>query len=101
MQLSKIEIAVPEWLVARAASFPARLETAEARMELAIELAGLNVSHGTGGPFGALIVERDSGAILAPGINLVVAGHCSVAHAEMVAIMLAQKHVGSFDLGKD
>jgi tRNA(Arg) A34 adenosine deaminase TadA len=99
LKLPKIEIAIPEWLIERCETFPDVLETAELRMNFAIELARQNVIHGTGGPFGAVIVERDTGNLLAPGINLVVAGSCSVAHAEMVAIMLAQKSVGNFDLG--
>ena len=70
-------------------------------MDMAIELARLNVKHGTGGPFGAVICEQDTGAIVAPGVNLVVSARCSVAHAEMVAIMVAQKNVGSFDLGAE
>jgi tRNA(Arg) A34 adenosine deaminase TadA len=101
MNLPSIELALPEWLQDAAKSFPEILQTSESRMELAIELAGLNVSNGTGGPFGAVIVERSTGRLIAPGINLVVSGNCSVAHAEMVAIMLAQKSLGSFDLGGD
>jgi len=73
--------------------------SAEERMELAIELARRNVEYGTGGPFGAAIVERRTGRLLALGVNLVVPTHCSVAHAEVVAIVLAQQRVGHYDLG--
>jgi len=68
-------------------------------MALAVELARQNVRRGTGGPFGAAIFERETGRLLAPGINLVVGSSCSVFHAEMVAIMLTQKIIGNFDLG--
>ena len=68
-------------------------------MRFAVELSRLNVRRGTGGPFGAAIFERESGRLLAPGVNLVVGAGCSVFHAEMVAIMVAQKIVGTFDLG--
>jgi len=71
----------------------------EDRMNLAVELAQENVRRGTGGPFGAAVFERQSGRLLAPGVNLVVASGCSVSHAEMVAIMVAQRVVGGFDLG--
>jgi tRNA(Arg) A34 adenosine deaminase TadA len=75
--------------------------TVEDRMRFAVELSRLNVGHGTGGPFGAAIFERETGRLLAPGVNLVVGSGCSVFHAEMVAIMVAQKVVGTFDLGAD
>lgn len=73
--------------------------TDEERMRLVVELSRLNVERGTGGPFGAAVFERESGRLVAPGVNLVVPAGCSVAHAEMVAIMVAQKVVGDFDLG--
>ena len=68
-------------------------------MRFAVELSRLNVRNGTGGPFGAAIFERETGRLLAPGVNLVVGSGCSVFHAEMVAIMVAQKVLGTFDLG--
>ena len=70
-------------------------------MRLVVELSRLNVERETGGPFGAAIFERETGRLLAPGVNLVVASSCSVAHAEMVAIMIAQQVVGDFDLGSE
>jgi len=57
------------------------------------------VKHGTGGPFGAAVFEMESGRLIAPGVNLVVRSSCSAAHAEMVAIALAQQAAGHYDLG--
>jgi tRNA(Arg) A34 adenosine deaminase TadA len=37
--------------------------------------------------------------LLAVGVNRVVAGNCAAAHAELLALSLAQQAVGSFDLG--
>ncbi len=71
----------------------------KARMELAVELARRNVEHATGGPFGAAVFERESGRLLAAGVNLVVLAGISAAHAELIALTLAQLRVGSFDLG--
>ena len=68
-------------------------------MRLAVELSWENVRRGTGGPFGAAVFERDTGKLVAPGVNLVVTAGCSAFHAEMVAIMVAQHKTGSFDLG--
>jgi tRNA(Arg) A34 adenosine deaminase TadA len=70
----------------------------ESKMRLAIAVARANVEHGTGGPFGAAIYERDSGRLVAVGMNSVVRlGNCTL-HGEMVAFMMAQHLVGSFSL---
>jgi tRNA(Arg) A34 adenosine deaminase TadA len=70
----------------------------EAKMRLAIAMSRANVEHGTGGPFGAAIFERDSGRLVAVGMNSVVRlGNCTL-HGEMVAFMMAQRLVGSFSL---
>jgi len=75
--------------------------TQEERMRLVVELSRLNVERGTGGPFGAAVFDLSTNRLVAPGMNLVVPSNCSVAHAEMVAIMVAQQVVGDFDLGGD
>jgi len=43
--------------------------------------------------------ERDSGRLVVIGVNRVVPFQCSSAHAEVVAISLAQKLLGVYDLG--
>lgn len=68
-------------------------------MAFAIRLASRNIDEKTGGPFGAAIFEIESGKLIAPGVNIVVPGKCSLAHAEAVAFMVAQQVVGTFDLG--
>ena len=94
----KLTIALPEWVTAVVAAAPPALAAPEARMGLAIALARENMSHG-GGPFGAVVVEERSGRVVAAGVNLVVPLSCSLAHAEMVAIAIAQQLAGSHDLG--
>jgi tRNA(Arg) A34 adenosine deaminase TadA len=97
MTFPRILIEVPAWVddLELSGTYP-RLED---RMQLVIELSRLNLEHRTGGPFGAAIFEIDSGRLVAPGMNLVVPSSCSVAHAEMVALMIAQQVVACFDLG--
>lgn len=68
------------------------------KMRLAIALAAENVAQGTGGPFGAAIFERRSGALVAVGVNDVARLNNCVLHAEMVAIMTAQARLGSYTL---
>ncbi len=96
---AKIVLELPEWIE----SFVARRETAfdseEAKMRLAIELASRNIGHRTGGPFGAAVFEIDTGRLVSVGVNLVEPANCSIFHAEMVAIALAQQAVGSYNLG--
>ena len=60
-------------------------------MRFAIDLARQNVERGTGGPFGALVVERDGGRVVALGVNRVVATSLAVAHAEIVALALSDE----------
>jgi tRNA(Arg) A34 adenosine deaminase TadA len=68
-------------------------------MGFVIELSALNVRHGTGGPFGAAVFGMDDGTLLAAGVNLVFSGKCSVLHAEITALILAQQKLETFDLG--
>jgi len=74
-------------------------ETIEERMALTIALSRLNVEKGTGGPFAAGVFDLTLKKLLAPGVNLVLHHNCSVLHAEMVALILAQKIIGHHDLG--
>ncbi len=91
---------LPPWLVASFDGAVARTyATAEERMAVAVDLARRNVAMGTGGPFGAAIFESESGRLVAPGVNLVEPGGCSVLHAEIVAIIVAQSRLGTWDLG--
>jgi tRNA(Arg) A34 adenosine deaminase TadA len=87
----------PEW-VHETINFDTRYETDEDRMRLAVELARQNVVRGTGGPFGAAIFERSTGALLSVGVNSVVRLNNSTLHAEMLAIMMGQHRIGSYTL---
>jgi len=68
-------------------------------MELVTRLAQLNIEYGTGGPFGAGVFRLDTQQLVGPGVNLVLSSKSSIAHAEIVAIMMAQQAVRSHDLG--
>ena len=93
-------IHLPEWVNTCISEFKSIYSTNEERMDLAIELAAQNIKH-DGGPFGAAIFEQESGELITPGINLVMQTNCSVVHAEIVAIILAQQKIGNFDLGAE
>lgn len=92
---------LPDWMVNDLNNMPKDLHSNEDRMATIIEFAEKNVQYKTGGPFAAGIFERDSGRLIAVGVNRVVPLNCSTAHAEVMALSLAQKHLQSFDLGAD
>src|SRR5262245_47350661 len=92
----KLSWSLPEWVFEEFDLDTPRV-TAEERMALAIQLARRNIETG-GGPFGAAIFEVGTGQVVGPGVNLVVTHGCSLLHAEMVAIAIAQASVGTFAL---
>lgn len=94
----KVEINLPEWLEQAVSELPA-LPTMESRMAAMIEFSRTNFQRDTGGPFAAGVFDVQSGQAIAIGVNRVVPTHCSSAHAEIVALSLAQQAVGQFDLG--
>jgi len=93
----RVVVEYPAW-VTDVVDFDAPLANDVERMRLAIRLSRENVERKTGGPFGAIVVERDSGKLVAVGINSVVRYNNCVLHGEMVAIMMAQQRVQSYTL---
>lgn len=71
----------------------------ESRITLAIELSRLQVAHNSGGPFGAIVCDLDSGKVVGVGVNRVVPNNASIAHAEVVAWSCAQQYLRNYDLG--
>jgi tRNA(Arg) A34 adenosine deaminase TadA len=76
------------------------LETIEHRMQLAIALSAENVRQQTGGPFGAIVVQEETGRLIGVGVNLVTHLQMSAAHAEIVALTLAQRAAETWNLGE-
>jgi len=96
MANASIEITLPLWC----SSFLERkgdlFETVESRMRFALDVAEENVQNG-GGPFGAAVFGADH-RLLSIGMNLVTLTNCSMLHAEVVALTLAEKSLQSYDL---
>jgi tRNA(Arg) A34 adenosine deaminase TadA len=92
-----IHVEYPDW-VQSVVDFERRYDNDMNKMRVAITVSRENVERGTGGPFGAAIFERDSGKLVAVGMNSVVRLNNSALHGEMVAFMMAQQRVGSFAL---
>ena len=93
-----VTLTLPSWMSDRAAP-DTHIASIEERMRFVIALAVENVEQGTGGPFAAAVFEISTGRLVAPAVNIVEQGRCSLAHAEAMALMVAQQAVGTYDLG--
>lgn len=97
MRIPPIQVDYPGW-VDEVVDWDRRYSGDEEKMRLAIEVSRQNVARGTGGPFGAAIFERDTGALVSVGMNSVVRLNNCTLHGEMVAFMTAQARLRSFTL---
>jgi tRNA(Arg) A34 adenosine deaminase TadA len=100
MHTSEIRITNPDW-VRKTVDFHRPYPDDDARIRLAIDLARQNVERGTGGPFGAAVFESGTGRLVGVGTNGVLRLNNSSAHAEIVALAMAQANVGTFTLRHD
>jgi len=97
MQLPELSLRLPNWINDHIMQAPAFFETIEERMRFVLTLSRQNVLNKTGGPFAAVVFDSE-GRIIAPGVNIVVTSKCSVFHAEIIALALAQKILGRYDI---
>jgi len=94
---TNITLTIPEWLDTWAAGIPETFPEMNQRMALVIDLARTNVKYG-GGPFGAAVFNQRTGELIAPGVNWVIPGKSSLLHAEVMALVLAEQALGSYEL---
>ena len=66
-------------------------------MQQARDMARDGANRNDGGPFGAVIIDKD-GNVIAKGNNKVIVSHDPTAHAEIVAIREASKKLNTHDL---
>ena len=95
----EVTLSLPDWAVEELKKLPTHFTTLEDRMREVIRFSRLNFEKGTGGPFAAGVFERDTGKLVVIGVNRVVPMNCSSAHAEVMTLSVAQKLLGTFDLG--
>ena len=98
MKYPEVILKLPEWVEPFLESWQGGTESPQGRMELVLGLTRENVVQG-GGPFGAAVFDAESGVLLAPGVNQVLALSSSIAHAEIMALTIAQQKLQTFDLG--
>jgi tRNA(Arg) A34 adenosine deaminase TadA len=94
----RIEVTLPAWMSVFLERRGDVFGDIEARMRLVIDLSRRNIEEQTGGPFAAAVFEIDTGRLVAAGVNVVHPSNCSLWHGETVALALAHRAVGHFDL---
>ena len=92
-------VSMPEWAIAENGRLPEFIVDPIERMRVVIEFSRLNFQNDTGGPFAAGVFEIRTGRVVVIGVNRVVPCNISAAHAEMVALSIAQTMLQTFDLG--
>jgi len=89
-------ILLPQWVADFVRGYGPIGATADKRMDFVIALSRENIRQ-AGGPFAAAVFD-EGGDLVAPGVNMVEQANCSLLHAEIVAIALAQSALGRYDL---
>lgn len=92
-------LSLPSWVGPFIDAWPHALERGVDRMRLAIALSAENVRRGTGGPFAAVVWDPQKRVLISAGVNVVVPQSASLAHGEVMALLLAEEALGSHDLG--
>lgn len=99
MLYAQVHLTLPAWVHETIDVSLARTSDDE-KVSLAIELSRLNIEARTGGPFGAAVFGPDD-RLIAVGVNRVLPHSCSVAHAEIMAYMLAQQRTQRVRLNRN
>jgi len=99
MLLAQLHLTLPIWVHEEVDQ--ARIHASdEDKVALAIALSHQNIEARSGGPFGAVVFGTDD-RVIAIGVNRVLPQHCSLAHAETMAYMLAQQRTQRSRLNLD
>ncbi|MFT5232680.1 MAG: tRNA(Arg) A34 adenosine deaminase TadA [Candidatus Krumholzibacteriia bacterium] len=96
-----IKLSLPAWVAPFIEDQPDTFPSDVEKMDLVVALSLRNLVEKTGGPFGAAVFDATSHQLVAPGVNLVVTKFCSAAHAEVVALSMAQQVLQTHDLGAE
>ncbi len=95
--VSSVCIWLPEWVDDFVRAEKGTFSSVEERMMFVCKLARRNIEMETGGPFGAGVFDP-TGRLIAVGVNRVETIGLSIAHAEIVALSLAQGLLDTYDL---
>jgi len=97
MKFPELIIRLPDWTIGFLKKSPAMMTDVKDRMRFVIDLARQNIANKSGGPFAAAVFN-EKGKLIAPGVNTVLSANCSIFHAEILALSIAQKITGRYDL---
>lgn len=93
----QVSIKLPEWMEEQTTDL-SPFTTDSEKMDFVIQLSDRNIRHQTGGPFAAAVFNRKTGELIAAAVNRVTASCCCLAHAETIALALAQQKLGVYSL---
>lgn len=94
-----LDLQLPDWLCQQLTQPLPHWPDDAARMRWVLQLARRNAEARSGGPFAAAVFDGQ-GALVAAGVNLVEGSGLSCAHAEVVALSLAERRLASFELSR-
>jgi tRNA(Arg) A34 adenosine deaminase TadA len=92
-------LSMPRWLESFTQGYGRDFSSPEKRMDFAIALSAENVRMSSGGPFGAAVFGIEDERLISCGVNVVENMSAAVAHAEIMALSLAQQALECHDLG--
>lgn len=95
--ITELHLAQPAWLASFIAARPLPADDS-ARLAEVLALAGETIGRASGGPFAAVVYDEATGARLGCAVNTVEASCCALAHAETIALALAQQAVAHWTL---
>lgn len=95
-----LNLSLPDWVPHFLNLFQFPMKGDKERMLFVLKLAEQNILKKTGGPFSAAVFNKKDGSLVSVGVNRVMPESCFAAHAEMMALMLAQKKLQTFDLSQ-
>lgn len=98
MVIQNQQFPLPAWLEEWSRNSARLYSSDEQAMAAAIYLSAASFRNGTGGPFGAVVVNDADGSLVAGGANCVTSMGLSIAHAEVVALSRAQNIADTWDL---
>ena len=91
MLYAQVHLTLPAWVHDAVDPQSEHVSDAE-KVAMAIDLSARNIDAESGGPFGAVVFGPDH-RVIAIGVNRVLPHSCSLAHAEIMAYMLAQQRL--------
>ena len=92
-------LTLPDWITSFINQCTGKIYPSDKdKMQAALELSRLNVLYKTGGPFGSAVFNSKTHELTAVGVNRVVPENASIAHGEIMALLMAEEKLKTFSL---